>query len=236
MNLLPSLRSRLLSTATLTCAAGLMLAATPASAADYGPFQADFCNGENSSGQGVRQHSAILWGIPWGYSWEQACAETPAIVNGQYFYSADRCVNAAGINMWGEVDLVDPTCQVDRQGVEAEIGMLMGVELTCDRSDWPSDGCSNPLTDPLSKQYRNQFNGACVFHDYCYASPWGATYGRNACDERFAELMLETCHPADDVCIGAALTFYGAVAALGHPAYVNAQDAVNGGIVTCEVN
>lgn len=222
-------------TANLGCVTGLVLSAGPAAAADWGAFQSDMCRGENSSGQGVRQHSAILWNIPWGYSWEQACVETPAVVQGQTFNPVNRCVNfGPGINMWGEVDVVDPTCQVDREAVENEIADVMGIpSLTCDRSRWTSDGCSNPFADPVSKEYRDQFNSACVFHDYCYASPWGTTYGRNDCDARFYELMVDICDPADIACNAAADAFYGAVAAFGHPAYMNAQDAVNYGIVTC---
>jgi hypothetical protein len=233
-----SLLGRMLAaTAHLTCVTSLVLAAGPAAAAEFGSFQADMCRGENGSGQGVRQHSAILWGIPWGYSWEQACAETSATVAGQYFSSPDRCVNfGPGINMWGEFDVVDPSCQVDREEVENEIADVMGIaELTCDRSHWPSDGCSNPFADPVSKQYRDEFNSACVFHDYCYASPWGQTYGRAACDMRFFELMVDICHPDDVACNGAAVAFCGAVDAFGHAAYENAQNAVSNGQVTCSM-
>jgi hypothetical protein len=70
----------------------------------WGSFQADGC-----IGYGRRQYSAILWNIPSGYSWEQACAATPATVVGQYFARPSRCVNN-GYNMWGQFDVVDSSC------------------------------------------------------------------------------------------------------------------------------
>lgn len=66
---------------------------------------------------GMRTYSAILWGIPWGQSWEEACATMPATVNGIFFPRPTRCVNT-GLNMWGEWDVPDPTCGAPAGAVE----------------------------------------------------------------------------------------------------------------------
>lgn len=70
----------------------------------WGDFQTDHC-----VGMGYRQYSAILWGIPWGRSWEDACAEMPADIHGQHFDRPSRCVNKV-TNMWGEFDVRDSSC------------------------------------------------------------------------------------------------------------------------------
>jgi hypothetical protein len=83
---------------------------TPASpgrvvpAQNWGSFSREHC-----TVPGLRQYSAILWNIPWGQSWEQACRTTPATIEGQQFSGATRCVNT-GFNMWGQFDVQDATC------------------------------------------------------------------------------------------------------------------------------
>jgi len=92
-----------LSSVLLTC---LFFLFTSTSQADehWGNFQANQC-----VGKGERQFSAILWGIPWGVSWEAECAKMPAEINGQHFGSPSRCVNKT-VNMWGEFDVPDESC------------------------------------------------------------------------------------------------------------------------------
>jgi hypothetical protein len=58
---------------------------------------------------GLRTHSAILWNIPQGVSWEDACAATPAEIDGQHFDRPTRCKNT-GLNMWGEFAVKDQAC------------------------------------------------------------------------------------------------------------------------------
>jgi hypothetical protein len=57
------------------------------------------------------QYSAILWDIPAGQTWEEACATTPgpagSAVAGR---SPDRCKNT-GLHMWGEWDVADQSCR-----------------------------------------------------------------------------------------------------------------------------
>jgi hypothetical protein len=61
-------------------------------------------------GPGSRKWSAILWDIPWGKSWEEACAETAA-PNGSPpgGRTPDNCVT--GINEWGEWYVADDSCR-----------------------------------------------------------------------------------------------------------------------------
>ena len=66
--------------------ATLLSIAAPTFADNWGDFQSDNCRGETfSTGVGLRQYSSVLWGIPWGQSWEDHCARASATVQGQYF-------------------------------------------------------------------------------------------------------------------------------------------------------
>jgi hypothetical protein len=68
------------------------------------PWKKNHC-----TGNGTRQYSSQLMDIPFGKSWEQACAGMSATINGRTFAAPSRCVNNAG--MWGEFDQVpDPDC------------------------------------------------------------------------------------------------------------------------------
>ncbi len=85
-------------------------AQSPLSAAPHwGSFKKDDCT---QIFPGKRQYSAVLHGIPWGQSWEQACANMPATINGEHFDRPTRCVNA-GFNMWGEFDVSDDGCEAN---------------------------------------------------------------------------------------------------------------------------
>ena len=88
--------------------------------ADYwGTFKRDGCVGE-----GLRQHSSVLYGIPFGQSWESHCANGPkTTILGQTFDRPTRCKNQGpGINMWGEFDVKDASCS----GSALHQGYLMG--------------------------------------------------------------------------------------------------------------
>ena len=69
----------------------------------WGDFKKDQC-----TALGVRQYSAVLWDIPWGKSWEEACKNMPATIEGQSFASPLRCRNTG--QMWGEFEASDPSC------------------------------------------------------------------------------------------------------------------------------
>ncbi|WP_044185609.1 hypothetical protein [Hyalangium minutum] len=70
---------------------------------NWGSFKADKC-----TGIGLRQKSAILWGIQG--SWEQACYRAGAIIDGYAFSHPARCQNTS-FNMWGEFDVPDESCR-----------------------------------------------------------------------------------------------------------------------------
>ena len=80
-------------------------AATWAYGQRWGDFKKDTC-----TKPGYRQYSAILWDVPFGGSWEKACASQSATINGQNFSHPDRCKNT-GTNEWGEFDVPDSSCQ-----------------------------------------------------------------------------------------------------------------------------
>ena len=63
-------------------------------------------------GSGVRRFSAILYDVPFGESWEKACANTPApagtAVAGR---PPDRCrIPFPNLHVWGEWDIPDFSC------------------------------------------------------------------------------------------------------------------------------
>ncbi len=74
--------------------------ATPALAAQHwGSFKDNGC----VSGKGRKFHvySSVLWGIPWGASWEVACSKMPARVHGQNFSHPTACVKASVVDAIG---------------------------------------------------------------------------------------------------------------------------------------
>ena len=66
----------------------------------------------------------------------------------------------------------ETTLRWDPQLILFQIRSVIGFSVTCNWSRWSSEGCSSPFTDSVSIAFKEQFHHACVFHDYCYASPW----------------------------------------------------------------
>ena len=81
--------------------------AAPTCADNWGSFESGPCVGD-----GLRQYSSVLNGIPSGESWESHCVNGPkTVIEGQTFDRPSSCVNAGpGINMWGFFDLEDASC------------------------------------------------------------------------------------------------------------------------------
>lgn len=82
------------------------------------------------------------------------------------------------------------------------------------------DGCSNPLTDPLSELYKGLFRPACVQHDLCYHNTIGIK--KESCDQDFKRNMTALCRAyytgtvnaaALGSCLAAVNTWYGVVSA-----------------------
>ena len=91
---------------------GAISSYTPAStgrvlpAINWGSFAREQC-----SANGLRQYSARLWNIPWGWSWERACQTTLGSPAGIPARPPDRCVNwGPGVSMWGQWDVPDTSC------------------------------------------------------------------------------------------------------------------------------
>jgi hypothetical protein len=74
---------------------------------NWGSFESGRCVGD-----GLRQYSSVLEGIPSGESWESHCVNGPkAVIEGQTFDRPSSCVNAGpGINIWGFFVLIDASC------------------------------------------------------------------------------------------------------------------------------
>ncbi|PSB53940.1 hypothetical protein C7B67_01080 [filamentous cyanobacterium Phorm 6] len=58
------------------------------------------------NGRKARSYSAVLWDIPWGASWEQACSTMPADINGVHFDHPTVCVKANVVDTLSLVSLV----------------------------------------------------------------------------------------------------------------------------------
>lgn len=62
--------------------------------AHWGDFRDDGIH-DIGNGRKVRIYQAILWDIPWGDSWEVACACQPADINGVHFDHPTACVKSS---------------------------------------------------------------------------------------------------------------------------------------------
>lgn len=85
----------------------LVLAISPPAlaAVHWGTISANSC-----STMEHRQYSAQLLDIPFGQSWEAACASASATIRGVFFARPTRCVNKGLLGMWGEWDVPDNGC------------------------------------------------------------------------------------------------------------------------------
>jgi len=138
--------------------------------------------------------------------------------------------------MWGEFDVLDQSCSVNRQWVLREIRDVIGFSFTCDWSNILSNGCSVPLHDPVSILFKDKFQKACVFHDYCYESPWnGNLEGKAKCDIRFKELMDETCR-GNYACLATSIIYYLAVKGLGTHSFEKLQKIIMNGKASCKIH
>ncbi|NOU31621.1 MAG: hypothetical protein HOO96_27285 [Polyangiaceae bacterium] len=72
------------------------------------PHWGSFTRSNVCRSDGKRKWSAILWDIPWGASWEAACAKAKGDPNHITPRVPDKCVTS--INEWGEWYLTDSTC------------------------------------------------------------------------------------------------------------------------------
>ena len=60
----------------------------------WGDFKDNGCVAIGN-GRKARVYSAILWDIPGGHSWEEACKTMPATINGRYFPCPTICVKTS---------------------------------------------------------------------------------------------------------------------------------------------
>jgi len=74
----------------------ILAISSPAMALKWGKFKNNGCVHKN-----LRSYSAVLWDIPWGESWEAACAKKSATVGGQYFSHPTVCVKAGVVDITG---------------------------------------------------------------------------------------------------------------------------------------
>lgn len=68
----------------------------------WGDFKDNGCV-DLGGGAKARSYSAVLWDIPFGYSWEDACAKKDATVNGYYFEHPTACVKTSVASALGAV-------------------------------------------------------------------------------------------------------------------------------------
>lgn len=84
----------------LLAALAICAFATPALAGQHwGSFKDNGC--VRSKGAKYHVYSSVLWGIPWGASWEVACAKMPATVHGFRFGHPTACVKTGVVDAMG---------------------------------------------------------------------------------------------------------------------------------------
>jgi hypothetical protein len=124
----------------------------------WGDFKADQC-----TASGLRQYSAILWDIPWGASWEQACAHMPADINGHHFDAPARCVTT--INEWGQFDVPDPSCATP--GPPGCVGQVGEYEICGDESNSQQKCCPSDFSCNTVGPYTGSSGGLITTDHYC---------------------------------------------------------------------
>jgi hypothetical protein len=163
----------------LRATALLLLAAPAAGAPHWGEWQVE-CTGYDEA-----TYSAILWDIPFGASWEQACADMPATINGITYSNPDACLNVGpGINMWGE---------------------LYGLPAASCRAHWGDlrdDGCVPGAG----------FSGLRQYSAILWEVPPGTTW-EDACSLTGAT-VAGVWHPHPAVCLQSDFSWLGSIASI----------------------
>lgn len=131
----------------------------------WGGFSAGDC-----TGNGLRQFSAILWDIPWGQSWEQACAQMPADINGHHFDAPARCVTTT--NEWGQFDVPDPSCA----SFNGCVGQVGAYDICGDESNPQQKCCPPGYSCQAVGPYTGPSGGLTTTDHYC-------TQGQITCKE-----------------------------------------------------
>lgn len=105
----------------------------------WGDITAKRCMPSPVGSPGTREWSGVLWDIPFGHSWEEACKNTPASVSGDPSRPPDKCVT--GTNEWGVWYRADSACMADPeialQGFRACNGFTCTARLCSDTGGRP---------------------------------------------------------------------------------------------------
>jgi len=112
----------------------LAVSGTAQAGVHWGDWKRDAC-----TKPGYRQYSSVLWDIPWGASWELTCTQTPVLPNyhtrglpSNHPDRASRC-KVAGGRMWGEVDVRDTSCDLQKTAPTLTWGDFKKNECTGDK-------------------------------------------------------------------------------------------------------
>lgn len=110
----------------------------PAVAANWGDFRDDGIH-HLGDGRYVRIYQAVLWNIPYGQDWTDACSRQPANINGIHFDHPTACLKSSVLQpvSWilgaiGVGALVTP----GGQGVGAMSTLGSGVAVILDAMGW----------------------------------------------------------------------------------------------------
>ncbi len=173
---MPNLASVIRNTGIAAFAAFLAFSCTAQAKVHWGNWKKDGC-----TKPGYRQYSSVLWGIPWGVSWELTCAKTPVnsstglkgLPRNGIPPAPSRCRNAGG-HMWGEVDVLDSSCALKKTAPRLKWG------------DFKKDDCVGNHVRQYSAQLLN-IPAGMSWEDACKAAqgiPYGATAGSSSLKDR----------------------------------------------------
>lgn len=83
-------------------AASVLASSHSAFASDWGSCKNNGCVNLGND-RTARSYSAVLWNIPWGESWENACSNKDAWVADQYFSHPTVCAKASAASAIGSI-------------------------------------------------------------------------------------------------------------------------------------
>lgn len=101
----------------------------------WGSFKNNGCVTVKGVGK-VRSYSSVLWGIPWGHSWEKACANKDAKVHGTYFRRPSVCVKASVSSTFSALSKVIRVAGIVFKPAKAFGAVLSVTNQVLKKNDW----------------------------------------------------------------------------------------------------
>ncbi len=176
--------------------ATLAVFANVAIADNWGAWSKDACFKDQ------RKFTSVLHGIPWGASWETACAKKalPATIHGLPTKAATKhCVNRSTA-MWAEVFIDDPSCETKNQAKSksSDTDKAACAQQTPSGLKWGQPWRRGDCIAPNKRKYSSILQGIPLGQSWestCRGTPINETIGGTA-----------VCQSAPNNCVNVAGT------------------------------